>query len=126
MSETAGCDMLPRVRVGVVLAVFLLLAPSAGAQTSASYWSIGKVLRKLDGDRIHVGTRRVRVVSESTLCSGEGPSIRRRGLRMWRRFACTYTTFTKGGVDRDIDFRVRVRSATRYAVTDAHWVADTP
>jgi hypothetical protein len=44
---------------------------------------------------------------------------------MWRRFVCTYTTFTRGGVDRDIDFRVRVRGATRYVVTDAHWVRAT-
>jgi hypothetical protein len=114
--------MLPRVRLGVVLAVFMLLATPAAAQASSAYWSIGKVLRRLDGDKIHVGTRSVRLDSETTLCAGIGPSVRRRGVRMWRRFACTYTTFTNGGVDRDIDFGVQVRSATRYVVTDAHWV----
>jgi hypothetical protein len=113
------------VRLGVVLAVFLLLATPAGGQTPGPYWSIGKVLRRLDGAKIHVGTRTVRVDSGTTLCAGEGPSIRRRGVRMWRRFVCTYTTFTRGGVDRDIDFRVRVRGATRYVVTDAHWVRAT-
>jgi hypothetical protein len=113
------------VRLGVVLAVVLLLATPAGAQASTPYWSIGKVLRRLDGDRIRVGARIVRVHGDTTLCAGQGPSVRRRGVRMWRRFACTYTTFTKGGVDRDIDFRVQVRSATRYAVTDAHWVRMT-
>jgi hypothetical protein len=113
------------VRLGVVLAVVLLFATPAGADASVPYWSIGKVLRRLDGARIHVGTRVVRVDSETTLCAGQGPSVRRRGVRMWRRFVCTYTTFTKGGVDRDIDFRVQVRSATRYTVTDAHWVRTT-
>ena len=113
------------MRLGVILAVFLLLATPAAAQVSPTYWSIGKVLRRLDGARIHVGMRTVRVVSETTLCAGQGPSIRRRGVRMWRRFACTYTTFTKGGVDRDIDFLVQVRSAIRYVVTDAHWVQGT-
>jgi hypothetical protein len=117
--------MLPPVRLGVVLALSVLLALPAGAQASTPYWSVGKVLRRLDGDRIRVGTRRVRLDSETTLCSGEGPSIRRRGVRMWRRFACTYTTFTRGGVDRDIDFQVQVRTATRYVVTDAHWVRVT-
>jgi hypothetical protein len=117
--------MLPTVRLGVVLAVVLLLATPTSAQASASYWSIGKVLRQLDGDKIRVGTRTVRVHSDTTLCAGQGPSVRRRGVRMWRRFVCTYTTFTKGGVDRDIDFRVLVRSATRYAVSDAHWVRMT-
>ena len=113
------------MRLGVVLAVFLLLATAAAASTSGRYWSIGKVLRRLDGVRIHVGTRTVRVDSESALCSGEGPSIRRQGVRRWQRFVCTYTTFTRAGVDRDIDFRVQVRGTTRYVVTDAHWVGGT-
>jgi hypothetical protein len=44
---------------------------------------------------------------------------------MWRRFLCTYTTFTKAGVDRDLEFSVRVLSRTRYAVADAHWIRTT-
>ena len=79
----------------------------------------------IDGTRTSVQGRSVRIESESTLCSGEGASIRRRGVRMWRRFACTFTTFTKRGVDRDIDFRLRVVSARRFVLYDAHWVGAT-
>jgi hypothetical protein len=112
------------VRPAVVLAVLLLLAAApAEAQTPPPFWSVGKVLRRLDGTWIRVGTRRVRVESDSTLCSGEGASIRRRGVRTWRHFACTYTVFTRGFVDRDLDFRLHVRSGTRFTIADVHWVA---
>jgi hypothetical protein len=115
------------VRTGVVLAGVVLFAVVAvGASAAATpYWAVGKVLRKLDGSAVHVGTRTVRVNSETTLCAGEGPSIRRRGVRMWRHFACTYTTFTRSGADRDVDFCVHVRGTSRFAVTDAHWVRGT-
>jgi hypothetical protein len=115
------------VRAGVVLIGLLLaMAPAAVAPAAtsgtASYWSVAKLLRRLDGARIHVGSRTVRVNSETSLCAGRGTSIRRDGVRRWRRFMCTYTTFTRGGVDRDLDFRVVVRSRTRYSIYEAHWV----
>ena len=115
------------MRTGVVLAAVVLLAALAAGTSAAAtpYWSVGKVLRKLDGRSIQVGTRAVRVNSETTLCAGEGASIRRRGMRMWRHFACTYTTFTRGGADRDIDFRVHVRGSSQFVVTNAHWVRGT-
>jgi hypothetical protein len=118
--------MLRGVRAGVVLIALVLVAAAAStadaAQSAVPFWSMNKLLRKLDGDWVRVGSRRVRIHSETTLCSGRGASVRRNGIRMWRRFLCTYTTFTKGGVDRDLEFRVRVLSSTRYAVWDAHWV----
>ena len=114
------------VRLGVVLVVVVLaIAAPAGARTLRWYWPVSKVMRAIDDIRVRVGTRIVRIHKETTLCSGEGRSIRRQGIRRWSRFACTYTTFTKRGVDRDLDFRVRVLGATRFAITDAHWVAAT-
>jgi hypothetical protein len=109
------------MRVGVLAAILLFAAPTL-ADASVPYWSITKVLRRIDGARIHVGTRTVRVESDTTLCAGRGSSIRRDGVRRWRRFICTYTTFTKSGVDRDLDFRMRVLGMRRYAIYDAHWV----
>ncbi|MFL5923523.1 MAG: hypothetical protein ACJ75Q_00200 [Gaiellaceae bacterium] len=111
------------MRTGVVLVVLSLLAaaPAAGGTTDR-YWSTAKLLRKLDGAKVLVSSRTVRIRSATTLCAGRGISIRRRGVRLWSRFLCTYTTFTKGGVDRDLDFRVRVRSATRVTIWDAHWI----
>ena len=105
----------------VLVALFILAAPST-AQAAVPYWSVTKVLRRIDGARIHVGTRTVRVHWETALCSGVGPSIFRAGIRKWRRFACTYATFTKAGVDRDLEFRVRVLGRIRYSIYDAHWV----
>ncbi len=109
------------MRVGVVLSALLLAAPAAEA--ALPYWSIGKVLRRVDGAPIHIGARAVRVESDSTLCSGYGTSIRRGRIRMWRHFNCTYTTFTRAGVDRDLDFRLHVRGVTRFTISDAHWVS---
>jgi hypothetical protein len=111
-----------RMRVGVLCIALLLSAASAAASDSSSYWSITKLLRRVDGARVAVGSRTVRIDSETTLCAGRGTSIRRKGVRLWTRFVCTYTTFTKSGVDRDLDFRVIVRSARRYVIKDAHWV----
>ena len=102
--------------------VFLVVAASASAATSPRYWSTAKVLRRLDGDKVTVGSQVVRLRSATTLCAGQGTSVRRQGVRLWQRFVCTYTFFTKAGVDRDLDFRVRTLGATRYAVSDAHWV----
>lgn len=110
------------MRAGVVLVALLIAVAPAAAATPARYWSTTKALHRIDGATIPVGTRAVRVHSATTLCAGEGTSIRRHGIRLWRRFACTYTTFTKAGVDRDLDFRIRTLGATRYAVSDAHWV----
>ena len=110
------------MKLGVLFISLALLTGTAAAATPANYWSTSKVLRKLDGTRIAIGARTVHVSSATTLCAGEGPSIRRRGIRLWRRFVCTYTTFRNGVVDRDLDFRVRVLGATRFAIRDAHWV----
>ena len=114
--------MLPRMRAGVVLVAALMLAAPAAGGASAPYWSVGKVLRRVDGATIQVGSRKVRVDSETTLCAGYGASIRPGRLRLWRHFTCTYTTFTKALADKDLEFRVHVRGATQFSVTDAHWI----
>jgi hypothetical protein len=122
----AGIWHPPAVRFGVVLLLLVLsVAPPAAGRALRSYWPMAKLMRAIDDVRVRVGTRVVRIHRETTLCSGEGPSIRRRGIRRWSRFACTYTTFTKQGVDRDVDFRVRVTGVRRFVISDAHWVRVT-
>jgi hypothetical protein len=111
------------VRAGVVLAVLLLAAAPSTSRAAAVYWSADKVLRMIDGKTLQLGSRKVRLRADTTLCAGQGDSIRRGGSKMWRRFACTYTTFTKSGVDRDLEFDLRVRGATRYSISGAHWVS---
>jgi hypothetical protein len=110
------------MRTAAVLIAVGFLSATAAGQTSASYWSVTKVMRRIDGARVLVGTRTVKIDSDTALCAGRGPSIVVKRIRRWRRFACTYTTFTKRGVDRDLDFRVRVLGTRRYRIYDAHWV----
>jgi hypothetical protein len=111
------------VRVGVVLVLaLLLLAAPAGGADSAPFWSAGKVLRRLDNAVVQVGTRKVRVDSATALCAGYGKFVRRAGVRQWQHFNCTYTTFTRALVDKDLDFRLHVRDRTRFTVSDARWV----
>jgi hypothetical protein len=110
-----------RLGIGVVLSLLMLLTATTAQGTDSRYWSLQKVMRKIDEMQIRVNRRIVRVESDSALCSGEGASIRRSGVRMWRRFACTFTTFTKRGIGRDLEFRLRIRSATRVVVFDVRW-----
>jgi hypothetical protein len=105
--------------------IFLVLAAPAGGRALTAYWPMAKVMRSIDDMRVRVGTRVVRIHSETTLCSGGGRPIRRRGVRMWSRFSCTYTTFTSQGIDRDLDFHVDIVSSKRLVIRDAHWVTAT-
>ena len=116
------------MRHGVVLVcgvLILLLAAPIDAATVRRYWPLAKVMRMIDGVRIRVGTKVVRIESDTTLCSGEGRSIRRNGVRRWSRFSCTSTTFTRAGLDRDMEFVVRVLGKRRFAIRDAHWIKGT-
>jgi hypothetical protein len=110
------------MRLGALIAISLVLAAPAAGRALRWYWPVVKVMRVIDNARIHVGTRLVRIDSDTTLCSGEGRSIRRAGARRWTRFVCTFTTFTKGGADRDLEFRVFVTGRNRYAIRDARWI----
>jgi hypothetical protein len=110
--------------IGVVSIAVALAAPAAEAGTEL-YWPIPKLMRILDGARVSVPGGAVRLDAETTLCAGRGTPRRVRGARAWRSFACTYTLFTRKGVDRDLDFRVEIRDARRFRVTDAHWVGET-
>jgi len=112
------------MRRGVALIVgSLVLAAPAAAHDLPYSWSVAKVMRVTDGARVHVGKRVVRIDHETTLCAGRGRSTRRGGVRRWRHFDCTYTTFTPRGVGRDLEFRVHVLGARRFLITDAHWIA---
>lgn len=105
-----------------LLVVLALAVPSARAIALPRYWSVAHVMRAVDGVRTRVGTRSVRIHADTTLCSGEGRRIRRHGVGMWSRFGCTFTTFTKTGPERDLDFRVYVTGRTRFVIRDAHWI----
>jgi hypothetical protein len=111
------------VRVGVVLIVLLLaLATPAAAHKGGASWPVAKVMRAIDDARIRVGTKVVRVDSDTTMCSGEGRARLRAGLRTWMHFRCTFSTFTARGPGRDVEFRLHALDARRFATTHARWV----
>lgn len=123
-SEIWHCSSVWR-GVAIILGSLALAAP-AEAHDVPFFWSIAKVMRAADDARVRVGASVVRINADTTLCAGQGKSIRRRGVRRWRHFACTYTTFTPRGIGRDVDFRVHVLGIRRFVITDARSVDDTP
>jgi hypothetical protein len=84
-------------------------------------WPVEKVMQTIDGTRLGVDGRRLRIDSATALCSGLGSPVVRSGVRRWRAFDCTYTTF-KGGIDRDVEFRVAVTGPNGYSVLSSDWV----
>jgi hypothetical protein len=112
------------VRVGVVLIVLLLaLATPAAAHRGGASWPVAKVMRAIDEARIRVGTKVVRVDSDTTLCSGEGRARLRGGVRTWAHFRCTFSTYTARGPGRDVEFRLHALDARRFATTSARWIS---
>jgi hypothetical protein len=111
------------VRVGVPLVLLsLLLAAPAAAHTRGVFWPVAKVMRAVDDSRIRIGTRSLRIDIDTTLCSGEGRARLRQGVRTWKHFRCTFTTFTPRGPGRDVEFRVHTLDARRIAITNARWI----
>jgi hypothetical protein len=111
------------MRFAVVFLLAIVLAVPAGAATLTRYWSVAHAMRSIDGARVRVGTRVLRIHADTTVCSGKGRRIRRQGMRMWSRFVCTFTTFTKIGLDRDLEFDVQVTGRARFLIRDADWIA---
>lgn len=111
------------MRFGVILILLpLVLAAPAAAHRGGAFWPVDKVMRTVDDKRMRVGTKVVRVDVATTLCSSEGRGWRRRGVRTWMHFRCTFTTFTARGPGRDVEFRVHALDAERIAITSARWV----
>jgi hypothetical protein len=111
--------------VALILGSLALAAP-AGAHDTPFFWSLAKVMGATDGARVRIAGSVVRIEAATTLCTGEGTSRRRRGVRRWRHFLCTSTTVTRRGLGRDVDFRVHVVGVRRFVITDARWVTATP
>ena len=97
-------------------------ATPAAAHPGGTPWPNVKAMRAIDGVRVGVGSRVVRIDNETSLCSGEGRAVTRRGVRMWTHFRCTFTTFTAAGPGRDIEFRLHALDARRFRISDARWI----
>ena len=108
--------------IAPVIALGLALASGAAASTSEAYWPVAKVRARIDDARVSVGGRQVRVVSALTLCSGEGPVAAAPRYPDVATLRVPYRTFTER-IDRDLEFRVRVRGGRRFRIVDAEWIA---
>jgi hypothetical protein len=82
-------------------------------------------MQRIDGKRIHIGERVVRIDDETMLCSGVGRAVRQRGVRAWKHFDCTYSVFARRGI-YDCEFRVHVLGLRKYLITNARWTSGPP
>ena len=101
----------------------LLLVPEARTHNTRSAWPYRTLIARIDGKLVRLPDRRIRVNRDLVICSGEGTPIRRGGVRRWKHFTCTQTLF-RGGVDRDITFRVHVLDRTHCLITNARYGPD--
>ena len=112
---------LMRRFVASLLVGLAAVAPAA-AHPGPYDWPIPTVMRKIDGSRVTIGRWHHRIDAAATLCSGDGRPVVRSGVRRWKHFTCTETTFSASkGLDRDITFRVHVVSTRRFLITNAHF-----
>jgi hypothetical protein len=90
-------------------------APALGAA-----WTHAAVLRRIDGRRIEVDGRTVRIDRATLACGGVGqPTTRRRGEPAWARFRCVQPTFPAGSVaGPDAIFVVTPTGAHTAVMTD--------
>jgi hypothetical protein len=108
-------------------ATLFLAAPGAAvAHLGHWHWPLQKVMQRIDGARIHIGGRVVRIDSETTLCSGLGRAVPQRGIRAWKHFDCTYSVFVAGRGIYDCEFRVHVLGLRKFLITNARWTSGAP
>jgi hypothetical protein len=115
-----------RLVLAVIAAALALVTPAAAvAHPGRWHWSLGQVMKRLTGTRLHVGARVVRIDADTLLCSGDGRPGRVRGTRVWKHFVCTYSVFAAHGI-YDCEFRVHVLGLRKFVITDAHWPSGAP
>ena len=114
--------------LAVIAAAALCLAGSGAAVAHPGhwYWSLQKAMQQLDGKRVHVGARTVRLDSATALCSGAGRAVRQRGTRAWKHFDCTYSLSISGRGLHDCEFRLHVLGVRKYTITNARWIGEPP
>jgi hypothetical protein len=82
-------------------------------------WPHAKVLRRIAGEIVQVGGRRVRVDAATVTCGGEGRASGRGRERRWTSFTCIQPTFTGGGTaGPDVVFRVQPTGRRSFRITD--------
>ena len=82
-------------------------------------------MQLIDHTRIRVGDRIIRIDAGTTLCSGVGRGVRRRRVRVWGEFDCTYSAFV-GARIYDCGFRVDVIGPREYRIRDTRWLSGAP
>jgi hypothetical protein len=120
--------VMKRLTAAAIAAAALCVgAPGAAvAHSGPAHWPLQKVMQRIDGKRIHIRRRALRIDLETTLCSGLGPAVRQRGMRTWKHFDCTYSAFIAGRGIYDCDFRVHVLAVRDYLITNARWTSGSP
>ncbi len=95
----------------------------APAPTGSVAWTRAQALRRLDGRRIRVDGRVVRLDRSTLTCGGVGrPAKPIRGQDAWTRFRCVQPTFPSGAfAGPDAVFVVEPRGTRAFTVTRARF-----
>jgi hypothetical protein len=98
-------------------------SPEAPEAVDSVAWTNAQALRRLDGRRIRVDRRVVRLDRSTLTCGGVGrPARRIRGQDAWTRFRCVQPTFPRGVfAGPDAVFLAEPRSERRAAITRARF-----
>ena len=100
------------------------LVASARAHAGTTTWPYTALMQRIDGARVRLPDRVIRVDRDLVICNGEGTPVIRAGVRRWKHFTCTQTLIQNGRVGRDATFRVHVVSPTRFLITDPRYGPD--
>jgi hypothetical protein len=109
----------------LVLGAMLAVCGGASAHRNAPMLTVPRLMKRIDGATVRVGSWSGHVESDATLCSGVGRARRWGGVGHWLHFTCTWTTFSShGGVDRDVTFLVHTMTERRFLITNARFGPD--
>jgi hypothetical protein len=114
-----------RLKSCALACVGALIAQAGAAAAPAGFWTLGKTMQRLDGMRVRVGQRLIRLETPTLLCSGVGRAFRQDGVRRWQRFHCTYVVFIHGRT-YDCEFRAVVVRGQRLSLRAPRWIGAAP
>jgi hypothetical protein len=104
-----------------LVAATLVDTPDARSRPTRWAWPYMTLIERIAGTRVSMRRGSVRIDRDLVICNGEGPPVRRGGVRRWNEFTCTQTLFDRGGIGRDVTFRVRVLDRARFRITAARY-----
>ncbi len=109
-------------KLACVLVLAAVAAPAATAHRGPGYWSRAQMVERLDGARITVKGRKIRLDASTFTCGGMGRGWVKAGVRRWKHFRCVQPLFPPGRLAApDALFRVHPLGRRRFVVSHARF-----